>query len=186
MCSGSGNDGLVWTNWWDQWANNAHWNTAFNINALPTPSRPPATPPAQGSRAVVGVQNNQKPPATVGSLAGQAGAILPLQPPQLARPNSPVVAAARTPEHLDVFWIGANGAIWTAWWDARVNGAKWNAPFPVSEANAAGADSRLSVLTRAPDHIDIFWTAPDGSLVSNWWDSKINAARWNTPFRIWP
>jgi hypothetical protein len=89
-------------------------------------------------------------------------------------------------EVLDVFWIGNDGAIWTTWWDARLNGAAWNAPFQVSGPNAAAQNSVVSVLARMSEHLDVFWTAPDGSVVSNWWDRWVNREQWNTPFRVWP
>jgi hypothetical protein len=174
-----GNDGLVWSNWWDRWANNGRWNAPFSISQGP----PPPTPSSGKS---TGLQNIGNVRSTQGvRTIGQP--IHPLQgPDRTARPNSPVVAVARTPEHLDVFWIGNDGAIWTTWWDARLNGAAWNAPFQVSGLNAAAQNSVLSVLARMPEHLDVFWTAPDRSVMSNWWDVWVNRAQWNTPFRVWP
>jgi hypothetical protein len=36
---------------------------------------------------------------------------------------------ARTPEHLDVFWVGADGSVGSNWWDAGANNGAWNTPF---------------------------------------------------------
>jgi hypothetical protein len=42
--------------------------------------------------------------------------------PGSVRPGSPLVVMARTPDHLDVFWIGADGDVSSNWfgWDANV------------------------------------------------------------------
>src|SRR5262249_50700182 len=42
----------------------------------------------------------------------------PISKPHAARAGSPVTAVARTPLHLDVFWVTPDGAIGTNWWDA--------------------------------------------------------------------
>jgi hypothetical protein len=45
--------------------------------------------------------------------------------PGAARSGSPLTAVARIPEHLDVFWVGEDGAIGTQWWNAAA-GASWH------------------------------------------------------------
>lgn len=40
-----------------------------------------------------------------------------------------VVAVARMPDHLDVFWAGKEGAIWTNWWDIDTG---WSKPFTIA------------------------------------------------------
>jgi hypothetical protein len=157
-----GNDGQVWFNWSDSPANRVAWNTPLRIS-LAAPA-----PPASNCALI---------PAGGGNQGLQA-------PP--ARPNSPVTAVARTPEHLDVFWIGKDGSIWSNWWDDRRNRGAWNAPFPISGPNSAAPNSGLSAVTRTPEHLDVFWTAPDGNPMSNWCDSRFNAGRWNVPFRVLP
>jgi hypothetical protein len=46
-------------------------------------------------------------------------------------------AVARTPNHLDVFWIGRDGSVWSTWWDAAANNGRWNQPFPIAPAGNA-------------------------------------------------
>src|ERR1700722_19577023 len=52
-------------------------------------------------------------------------------------------AVARTPEHLDVFWIGRDGSVWSNWWDQNINDGSWQAPFeiagPMRDEASAGA-----------------------------------------------
>jgi hypothetical protein len=40
-----------------------------------------------------------------------------------------VTAVARTPDHLDVFWVGLDGSVGSSWWDAHANNGAWNTPF---------------------------------------------------------
>ena len=46
-------------------------------------------------------------------------------------------AVARTPEHMDVFWVGPDGSVGTNWWDAGVNNGLWNTPFEIAPAGSA-------------------------------------------------
>jgi|SRR5271166_950423 len=37
-----------------------------------------------------------------------------------------VAAVARTPDHLDPFWVGLDGSVGSNWWDAHANNGAWN------------------------------------------------------------
>ena len=93
-------------------------------------------------------------------------------------------AIARTPEHMDVFWVGPGASVGTNWWDAGVNNGLWNTPFEI--APAGSAESVTTVVARTPEHMDVFWVQPDGSVGTNWWDAGVNNGLWNTPFEIAP
>jgi hypothetical protein len=112
----------------------------------------------------------------------------PITPPGAARPGSPVVAVARTPDHLDVFWIGPDGAIGSTWWDAAA-GSSWgdHQPFPVTPPGAAGEGSGLAAVARGANHLDVFWVGPDGGIGSTWWDAAAGSG-WgdHQPFPIAP
>jgi hypothetical protein len=126
-----GPDGSVGSNWWDTDANNGRWNTPFEI----APAKA-----AQGA----------------------------------------VTAVARTPDHLDVFWVGPDGSVGSNWWDTGANNGRWNTPFEIAQAgSAAGA---VTAVARTPDHLDVFWVGLDGSVGTNWWDAHANNGAWNTPF----
>jgi hypothetical protein len=91
-----------------------------------------------------------------------------------------VTAVARTPDHLDVFWVGLDGSVGSTWWGAGANNARWNAAFEIAPAgSAAGA---VTAVARTPDHLDVFWVGLDGSVGSSWWDAHANNGAWNTPF----
>ena len=135
----AGNDGAIWTNWWDSTANGGNWNQPFRI-----------------------------------------------APPGAARPGSPVTAVARFPDHLDVFWAGNEGAIWSNWWDAHVNSGGWNAPFPITGAQAAPPGAVVACIARRPNHLDVFWADNGGAIGTQWWDGDDPNGPWNrhSPFRI--
>ena len=101
-------------------------------------------------------------------------------------------AVARTGEHLDVFWVGRDGSVWSNWWDQNINDAKWNAPFQVAGPMLA-EPGRLRIrqepaaaVAREQPHLDVFWAGPDGSVRSAWWDQNVNGAAWNAPFDVAP
>src|SRR5277367_5705217 len=96
-----------------------------------------------------------------------------------------VTAVARTPDHLDLFWVGLDGSVGSTWWDAGANNGAWNAAFEIVPAGSA-AQGAVTAVARTPNHLDVFWVGPDGSVGSNWWDAGANNGAWNTPFEIAP
>jgi hypothetical protein len=96
----------------------------------------------------------------------------PITSPGAARFASPVSAAARNPEQLDVFWIAPDGSVTTQWWGAGA-GRGWadHQPFPVTHAGIARPGSGLAVTARTQLHLDVFWTGPDGAIMTQWWDA---------------
>jgi hypothetical protein len=103
--------------------------------------------------------------------------------PGSAQPGS-LAAVARLPYQLDVFWVGTDEAVWTAWWNENLNGAAWNVQR-ISVPGTAKAGS-LSAVSRLPYQLDVFWVGVDGSIWTNWWNQNVNNGRWNTPFTISP
>jgi hypothetical protein len=97
---------------------------------------------------------------------------------------SPVTAVARTPDHLDVFWIHPDGSIRSTWWDANAAGEAWP-PDRVFAATPAGmaAPGAIAAVARTPDHLDVFWIHPDGSIRSTWWDANTAGGAW-LPSRV--
>jgi hypothetical protein len=110
----------------------------------------------------------------------------PITPPGAARDGSPITVVARTPDHLEVFWIGPDGAIGSTAWDANANSAQWLTPYPITPPNAARIESPLSAVARMQEQLDVFWIGPDGAIGSTFWNAHINNAGWNPPFPITP
>ncbi|WP_151898886.1 hypothetical protein [Nitrosospira lacus] len=112
----------------------------------------------------------------------------PITPPNAAALNSGVAVVSRTTEHLDVFYVGPDGAIGSTWWDLAL-GMSWgdHAPFSITSPGAARADSPIAAIARGPNHLDVFWIGPDGAIASTWWDAA-PGMNWGShqPFPITP
>ncbi|WTW98793.1 hypothetical protein OG216_38045 [Streptomycetaceae bacterium NBC_01309] len=94
-----------------------------------------------------------------------------IAPARAAVPGS-LAAAARNADQLDVFWIQPNRAIATTTWNVWLD---WPAPWSVTAPNAAQAPvGALTVVSRARDHLDLFWVRPDGGVSTAWWNVNAN------------
>jgi hypothetical protein len=105
----------------------------------------------------------------------------------VTRVDSGVVAVARTPQHLDVFWVSAEGAVITHWADdAPISGWFDHSPFPITAEGAVQAGSGLAVVSRLPNHLDIFWVGPEGAVWTMWWDGAAPDGNWSghQPFPV--
>ncbi|MCA9873360.1 MAG: hypothetical protein KC441_06885 [Anaerolineales bacterium] len=180
-------DGAVVSNWWDAALNNGQWNNPFVV--APAQSASPG--------AVTAVARTPDhldvfwiaPDGTVGSTwwnaavnNGQWNTPFAISPPQSARPGA-VTSVARASDHLDVFWIGTDGAVGSNWWDAALNDGRWNTPFAISPPQSAQPGA-IAVVARTPDHLDVFWVGADGAIGTNWWNVHVNNAQWNTPYAV--
>ena len=106
--------------------------------------------------------------------------LLSIAPLNAARADSPITAVAQLPEQLDVFWIGPDGGVGSAAWNAN---SGWSAPFPIAPPNAARADSPITAVARFPEQLDVFWIGPDGGVGSAAWNAN---SGWSAPFPIAP
>jgi hypothetical protein len=190
-----GPDGAIGSTWWDA-APGCSWG-----DHTPFPITPPGAAQLGG---LAGVSRQPEhldvfwvgPDGGIGSTWWHGGAgtgwgdhqPFGIAPGGAARAGSPVVAVARTPDHLDVFWIGPDGGIGSTWWDAAP-GCNWgdHTPFGIAPPGAAGEGSGLAVVSRRPDHLDVFWVGPDGAIGSMWWNAAAGMG-WgdHTSFAITP
>ncbi len=99
-----------------------------------------------------------------------------------------VVAVGRIVEHLDVFWIGADGSVLSNWWDVGNPGGAWGGQFSIGGTSAGeaiqAAPGAVAALARLPQHLDVFWIGADGSVLSNWWDVGNPGGAWGGQFTI--
>jgi hypothetical protein len=182
-----GADGGVGSNWWNDNIDNGQWHTPFAI----------APPHAAQMGAITAVAQSTdhldvfwiRPDGAVGSNwwdatldNGQWHEPFPVTPSHSVQPGA-VTAVSRKPGFLDVFWIAVDGAVGTNWWDANANDGQWNAPFAISPQNAAQPGA-ITAVSRAPDHLDVFWIGIDGAVGTNWWDANRNDGQWNKPFAL--
>ena len=191
-----GPDGAIGSTFWDA-AAGFGWGDHH-----PFPITPPgAAQPGSGLAAVSRTPNHLDifwvgPDGAIGSTFWDAAAgfgwgdhqPFPITPPGAARPGSWVASVARTPNHLDVFWVGPDGAIGSTFWDAAA-GFGWgdHHPFPITPPGAAQPGSGLAAVSRTPNHLDIFWVGPDGAIGSTFWDAAAGFG-WgdHQPFPITP
>ncbi len=88
--------------------------------------------------------------------------------------GSPVTAVARYAGHLDLFTVGTDNRVYSAWWDA---GSGWHSWFPLGNLQCRPG-STVNALSRYSDHLDLFTTAADGRTMSTWWDARTGWANW--------
>lgn len=88
--------------------------------------------------------------------------------------GSPVTAVARYAGHLDLFTIGTDNRVYSAWWDV---GNGWHPWFPIGNLHCRPG-STVNVVSRYNDHLDLFTTASDGRIMSTWWDVRTGWASW--------
>ncbi|MFI6959779.1 hypothetical protein ACIBJI_40740 [Nocardia sp. NPDC050408] len=94
----------------------------------------------------------------------------PIATPGSAEPGSAVAVVARTPDNLDVYWVGPDGSVRSQWWHAAP-GHNWgdHGSLAIAPAGSARAGSPLAVVARTPDNLDVYWVGPDRSVRSQWW-----------------
>ena len=88
--------------------------------------------------------------------------------------GSPVTAIHRYAGHIDIFTVGTDNRVYSAWWNA--NGG-WR-PWFVIGTLVCRPGSTVTALVRYADHIDLFTTASDGKVMSTWWDVRSGWANW--------
>lgn len=88
--------------------------------------------------------------------------------------GSPVTAIARYAGHLDVFTVGTDNRVWSAWWDISTGWSGW---FPLGTMQCRPG-STVNVVSRYTDHLDLFTTASDGRTMSTWWNARTGWAGW--------
>jgi hypothetical protein len=88
--------------------------------------------------------------------------------------GSPVTAIARYAGHLDLFTVGTDNRVYSAWWDAATG---WSAWFPLGNL-VCRSGSTVTALARYSDHLDVFTTASNGRVMSAWWDAQTGWSSW--------
>ncbi|SIO40596.1 hypothetical protein SAMN05443247_04935 [Bradyrhizobium erythrophlei] len=100
-------------------------------------------------------------------------------------PQTEVSVLSRFADHIDLFAVGRDSAVYSTFWDA--NGGWFNHWFRLADTNFADGfkvpiQTPISVLSRFTDHIDLFVTGFDGGVYSTFWDA--NGGWFNRWFRL--
>ena len=79
-----------------------------------------------------------------------------------------ITALARSVSNLDLFVVGHDGVVYTAWWAA---GGDWSSAggswWPIGGTFPAGAP--IAAVARTPENIDLFVVGDDGIVYTSWW-----------------
>jgi len=84
-----------------------------------------------------------------------------------ASTRSTIAAASRIPNSMEIFWADDNGILWhSAWYD----GNQWQkAPLLSQQTVKTGLSARISVVSRIPNSLELFWIGEDGSVNGTFW-----------------
>jgi hypothetical protein len=93
------------------------------------------------------------------------------------RPGAAITAVARVAEQLDLFTVGNDGGIYSAYWNPA---SGWKGWFRIGGL-AVSQKAVVSAVARKSEQLDLFVTAPDGSINSAYWNP---ASGWKGWFRI--
>ena len=86
----------------------------------------------------------------------------------VAAPSTSITSVARYPQHLDIFCVGTDHGIYSAWWDISTGWSNW---FRLTGCIAAPGTT-VTVVARNPDHLDLFVVGSDHKIYSIWWDAN--------------
>ncbi|MET0981314.1 MAG: matrixin family metalloprotease [Telluria sp.] len=93
-----------------------------------------------------------------------------------------IAAVSRAPGKLDLFVIGFDSRVWSTYWNEA---AGWRPDwFPLPGATTFHrAKQRVSVVSRAPDHLDLFAIGFDNRVRSTYWSE---ATGWSADWFLLP
>lgn len=168
----TGNDGVVYTSWWSagqDWSGvNNNWRPIGGFFPVGAPVSAVSRHEDQldlfvvGNDGVVytswwtagqdwsGVNNNWRP----------IGGVFPV--------GAKVFAVSRHRDQLDLFVIGNDGVVYTAWWTAGQDWSGVNNNWrPIGGVFPIGAT--VTPVSRHRDQLDLFVTGNDGVVYTSWW-----------------
>ncbi len=181
-----GFDGAVWSSWWHDDAEG--WRPWFQIH--------PQTVFAQEAPVTTLARRSDHVDLFITGFDGavwsswwhdDGGGWRPwfqIHPQTVFRQDRPVVAVARMPEHVDLFRVGFDGAVWSSWWHGEGDPGGWRPWFQIHPETRFPVEARVSALARRPDHVDLFVVGHDGAVWSSWWHA--DAEGWRPWFQIHP
>ena len=95
--------------------------------------------------------------------------------------KSRVTAVSRQPGQLDLFVVGSDGVVYTAWWS---DGQAWSGA--VGGWRPIGGffppDAPIAAVARTPENLDLFVVGNDGIVYTSWW---VAGADWSGVNNNW-
>ncbi len=174
----TGTDGAVWSTWWEAPPSWQPWfvihpevkmQPGVAVTALWAPNSNHLDLFATGTDG------------TVWSSWWEAGPAwqpwFPIHPEVKMQPGAVVTALwAPNSNHLDLFATGADGTVWSTWWEW---GPSWQPWFSIPSESPMQPGAVVTALW-APNrnHLDLFATGTDGAVWSTWW-------QWGPSWQSW-
>jgi hypothetical protein len=79
-----------------------------------------------------------------------------------------VTTLSRNPNHIDLFVIGFDNAVWSTWCE-QVPG--WQPWFQIHKETVFDhTTQRITAISRDPNHVDLFVIGFDNAVWSTWWE----------------
>jgi hypothetical protein len=115
-----------------------------------------------------------------------------IDPTFTVTPGVQVAAVARMPWQLDIFTVGNDGGIWSAWWDQYVDqGAQGSWAHPgytwfelPGTAGLFPVGTPVTAINRGASHLDVFAVANNGQIMTSVWDASQNNGAWQNAFQV--
>ncbi len=99
-------------------------------------------------------------------------------------PDSPISGVSRDFGKLDVFVIGFDGRVWAAALNRKTNNGEWRGWWSVLNAVSI-IGTKVGVVSRHPDLLDIFMVGTDGNIYTAAWDqNRDNEGEWRGWWQI--
>jgi hypothetical protein len=88
--------------------------------------------------------------------------------------GSGLAAVAKTPQHLDLFWIAADGRVWTHWRNKEVENGDWgeHEARAITPPGDASPNSSIIAIAPTPQHVDVFWVNAAGTVRTISWNDE--------------
>ena len=93
-----------------------------------------------------------------------------------------LTAVSRNSDHVDLFVTDNNGVVWSCWWHDDEKG--WRNWFQINPKKKLAKVAKVTALSRADNHVDLFATDAEGRVWSCWWHQ--NGKGWRDWFAIHP
>ena len=80
--------------------------------------------------------------------------------------NTPIATICRNPNQMDLFAVGEDGRVYSAWWNGE-----WHDWFPIGDRVFA-QNTPIAAISRNDDQMDLFAVGEDGRVYSAWWNGE--------------
>jgi hypothetical protein len=92
-----------------------------------------------------------------------------------ASPTGGISAVSRDQNKLDIVWVSSTGQVMTTYWNQSAPAAWTGRAYPLTDPNTAFTGTivtpgNITLLSRNPLQLDVFWHARDGSMRTNYWN----------------